>query len=258
MTLSDIGHATNGALSITGGLLVAQPLFTLKTYLMLGKGFPPLHRLWSGYFVNVACSAPAEAIAFFSYHLFEKTVHRANEDLTTLQNFSASTLAGVISSPINAAFEQVMIKQQLHGGSMVEHIKSIYERSGWKGIFRGSLPTAGRDAIFTCGLFALNDAVNAKMEGLVLHKFTRDTLSSVFSGAVAGFLSTPLDLGKTIIQQQGTGTSFQVLKQIVQNEGITSIFRGAFSRSATTGTLICAMAYLKDNIPHLSSDQSCS
>ena len=164
MTLSDMGHALNGALSMTGGLLLTQPLFTLKTYSMLGKGIPPIHRLWSGYFVNVSCSAPAEAIAFSSYHLTARAFNKTEEKLTTMQNFSASILAGALSAPYMSAFEQVMIRQQVEGGSALSQIKSIYAQSGWKGIFRGSTATAGRDAIFTCGLFALNDAVNLQME----------------------------------------------------------------------------------------------
>lgn len=253
--LSKLGHIANGGISFVIGLIPIQPCFTLKTFSMVGKGIPPIYRLWAGFGPNAASGAPAEGIGFLSVDLCTKyfTKGQNNPKLTDMQNLIASLMSGCLGAPINASLERGMILQQLRGGGFFAHMRSIFNASGAKGLFKGTFATAGRDALFTSGVFAFNDKAKEYVSPHISDPLIRDIVAGIIAGVPAGFLSTPFDLGKTLMQEDTTEKypHFRAtICSLVKEEGVTAIFKGAVPRSFTIGGLIMITSVAKERVPH--------
>lgn len=275
--LTDMGQAMNGAVSMTLGLLPTQPFFTWKTFTMaLGKrpSLSQFPRLWAGYIPNAASGAPAEAIAF-AVHQFGRThLLTKNEDgsLTDSSNLALSLAAGTFGAPINACLEQGMIREQLEGGSFHRHLQVIYREQGFKGLFKATAVTAGRDGWFNCGIFFFYDVSRRIVTPWIKDPFSRDVVAGMLAGMPAGFISTPYDLCKTLMQsdKENKYPTFRATCKKILNEaaaqeygkknwdqksvvitkaGIQALFRGCIPRSFTIGGLVCATAFCKERVP---------
>ncbi len=246
--LTELGHAVNGSFSLSASLLATQPFFTLKTFHMTQSQRPPFRRLWAGYMPNAVAGGLAEGVTFVTYKIGSDLLKKQGEELSNYQNIALSLAAGTIGAPINASFEQGMIRQQLYGNSLSYHMKDIYKASSWKGIFKATGFTAARDGLFTCGIFAFNDYTQSLIKPIVATPFWNNLTSGMISGMVAGFFSTPFDLVKTIVQADPKidRTCTDITKEMIKRKGIASIFKGAVHRSLTIGPLICLTSLLKD------------
>lgn len=252
VSLTGTGHAVNGAVTTASALIATQPLFTYKTYAMTGKGFPPFHRLWSGYCPNTASGAPGESINFFVYSLGVKTLKDPDKPLTDGQNLIISIASGSAGAPLTSPCTQGMIRQQLYGGSFFSHMRNIYGSNGLPGIFKGTLVTAWRESFYSCGVFAFNDLAKKAITPIVSEPMLRDPAAGLMSGSFAGAASTPFDLCKTLMQQDRTNEypTFRVTaKKVVEQGGVKGLFKGAGARSMTIGGLIATTTILKDRIP---------
>lgn len=253
--LTETGSAINGAICLPGALFPTQPLFTWKTFSMVGaKQFPPIHRLWTGYVPNALSGGLAEGIAFVTYKVGTDCITKNDKNkLTDSNNIALSLVAGTLGAPINASLEQGMIRQQLAGGSLYHHMMVIQQTSGWKGVFKATNATAWRDGLFTCGVFAFNDYAKEQVEPFIANPFYQNLAAGMLAGMTAGALSTPFDLLKTLVQSDTKGeypTCLQTAKKIVQKEGFLGLYRGAIYRSMTIGPVICMTAMLKNIVPN--------
>ncbi len=216
-------------------------------------------RLWAGYTPNAASGGPSEAIAFGTHAIITRFVaeklflnreQTENSNLDMRLSLIISVVAGSLGSPINASLEQGMIRQQVDGGKFWPHMRRIHATSGWRGVFKGTGATAGRDALFNCGVFTFNDFAKTCVTPLFPHNpLTRDLVSGMLAGMVAGALSTPCDLGKTLMQEDKVGkypTFRATMRSIVKEEGFRGPFKGMLARAMTIGPLICATAVLKE------------
>jgi hypothetical protein len=217
--LNEFGQIVNGATSIAIGLLGTQPFCTYKTFSMVGQAAPPIHRLWAGYIPNAASGAPSESIAFFTHYIGKTILKQEDGSLSDKHNLILSIISGSIGAPINASLEQGMIRQQLEGGRYFTHMNNIYISSGWRGIFKGTGITAVRDGMFNCGVFAFFDYTKRKVSPFIPNPLLRDFTAGLLSGTVAGAISTPTDLIKTLIQSDKKGeypTYRETAKKIIQ------------------------------------------
>ena len=62
--LNKVGEFANGVFSNAAMVVIMQPAFTLKTFLMNGIGLPPLGKLYSGTLVNILSGGPSEGLVF--------------------------------------------------------------------------------------------------------------------------------------------------------------------------------------------------
>ncbi len=243
-TLNKTGHFVNGILSNTAMIAGMQPFFTWKTYRMNGLAVPfSLRKLYNGTIVNAVSGGPAEGIAF----AFQESVSKKQK--SAYYDLAVSSFAGAIGAPITAALERITIQQQLQGGTVKQSINRIITREGKAALFKGTGPTAGRDACYNMGIFALNDMIRDQLKKIECHSLL---LSSVISGSIAGAVSTPFDLVKTRMQSDLDGKfhgCLQTTFNIIKLHGAKSLFQGMILRSGLVAGCTCLINVSKETLP---------
>lgn len=244
-TLNKVGHFVNGVISNTLMIAGMQPIFTWKTYRMNGLPLPrSLPALFNGMLVNASSGAPAEGIAFVAENQL------SSQNPISLRRLGVSCLAGAMGAPITAALERIAIQQQLHGRSAFKNAKAIYTSEGiLRGIFKGTVPTIGRDMCYNVGIFALSDIIHEQLKTAGIDSIT---LSSALSGAAAGVCSTPFDVVKTRMQSTLHGelrSTYKTITCILSREGIRSLFQGVGIRSALIAGCTVLINSSKEYLP---------
>lgn len=251
-TLTKAGHFVNGVLSSAAMIALMQPAFTYKTFRMDGRGAPPVNALYNGLCVNAASGGPAEGVAFMTQEIASKSFKKS-ESFSAPEDFAVSCIAGALGAPINAAFERIMIQQQIRGGTAFNAVRFLIAKEGrLQGMLKGTLPTMGRDAIFNVGIFSLNETIQKILRDATNTKCV--IASSMLSGAIAGILSTPCDLIKTKMQSdtdRKLNTAWQTARQILAKEGVKGLFQGACIRASLIGGATCTITLAKETIPSL-------
>jgi hypothetical protein len=255
--LNEAGHFANGFFANANMVVAMQPLFTLKTHLMSGKGLPPLSKLYHGLPVNILTGGPAEGLTFLAHHISCR-LFKGETHLTEGQNLAASALSGAIGAAAIAPCERVMILQQLGRGTMSHVMKPVILKEGWIRAFsKGLVPTAGRDAGYNCGIFALNDMAHQRLKSRIPDESTREVAASALCGSIIGALTTPFDVIKTRMQADTEGECNSFLKttrNIIKMEGVKTLFYGVRSRAALiAGATYCIYKSKKELPPHFPS-----
>lgn len=227
--LNEFGHFSNGVFSSFSMLCLMQPVFTTKTYVMEKKGFPPFNALYKGFGANCAGVLPAQGIAFLTYGAALKLLTKDHQP-TSSDKLTASIAGGMASAPFAAAFERIMILQQLANKKnsffkavavafyaaekkdlmMLKKITythlpetipyKIFKQDGAKGFIKGLVPTIKRDTIFLVGLLSLYDLTEEQLEKILPYKKISEMVAGFSVGAAVGFITTPADLVKTRMQ----------------------------------------------------------
>jgi hypothetical protein len=152
-----------------------------------------------------------------------------------------------------APCERVMIQQQLNQGSISAVMKPIIAREGWqKAALKGLVPTAGRDALYNCGIFALNEIAHRELESVVTDKLQREVVASALCGAGIGFAGAPLDRVKTMMQAsvgEENSSFLQTSKKIVAEGGIKALWKGGISRAGLIAGATYCVAKSKEEVP---------
>lgn len=262
-SLTTSGHFCSGSISTLVAIGVTQPLITLKTLSQSKKTISSIHPqtsvfyltkyLWSGFIPNAISGCFAESIAFSVYNRGKQPLEDEDGKLSDVNNLFLSCVSGFAGAPFCSVLEQVMIRKQLYQGSLSTHFFTIYNAGGLQhGVFKGFSVTVGREMCFNLGVFGLNDVVNNMLKPYVADEFALDFCSGMTSGACAGFLSTPLDRAKTLIQGDLSGkyiTFRGTVRSICQEEGWKALFKGAKERVMLVGSLVALTVLLKKRIP---------
>jgi len=123
--------------------------------------------------------------------------------LSAKSDFIAAGVGGLLSSFFTTPVEMIMIQQQKFGGSFVGTAGSIIRQHGvmQKGIMRGLIGAASRDAIYVSGMLAVTPLVR---EYLIEKHETPAALAgfyaSLLGGVAAAVPSHPFDVIKTCMQ----------------------------------------------------------
>lgn len=214
---------------VNGGV---HPIGTFKTYCMMGQ----LRRLtakelYNGYFAVCTVDAASFSIAYVT------------NGKITVGNHSplvAALAAGVLSSPIVAVGEGLMVNRQIYSLPYIQLWKKAFRRSGF-------CITALREIPFTTSLFYLSPLLEKKIEKLTGGSWIATAAVSGFTaGALAGFISTPPDLIKTRVQvSERTITIKQAIESVWTEGHRFRFFQGGFSRALHLGSTMAGMYLLK-------------
>lgn len=200
---------------------------------MTGQKRPPLPNLYRGFSGNCLSIVPTEAIAFLVHGV---AIHSFGESPLTV-----SFAAGAVSAPVATAFERIVIVQQLEGRSCFKSIHRLFVLEGTRGFLKGLAPMTLRESLFTGALFGFNRTFEKNQ-----------ALTSFAAGGFAGFLSTPADRIKTLMQADLCGhypSFITTAKKIVLSEGFAALFKGATIRSSLIGAATLIMSYSKEQLP---------
>eukprot|EP00127_Corallochytrium_limacisporum_P001868 Clim_evm23s88 gene=Clim_evmTU23s88 len=163
-----------------------------------------------------------------------------------LRNALAACMGDIASSVVKVPRE--ILVQRLQTGmynSSGEAVRSILRDDGFKGFFRGYWSTALRDLPFMAVLFVSYEQFKVWKIRISTADSRRNdhpdkpwsdgetVLWGGFSGALAGWSTTPFDVVKTRIMT-ATGKNLgtvAVLKQVLMEEGPAGLFVGAMPRA---------------------------
>eukprot|EP01038_Epipyxis_sp_PR26KG_P006961 gene6961-9516_t len=147
-----------------------------------------------------------------------------------LAALTTGTMGAMIANPIDVLKIRLMANPKAYN-SIPHGLISIYYDEGFRGLYKGLLPSTLRGAFIAVGELATYDQSKTMLkshlnfsEGFYLH-----TLASLITGLAATTVAAPFDLLKTRIMNSTDSQSIGILKvarNIVQKEGVLVLFRG--------------------------------
>lgn len=181
------------------------------------------------------------------YQNLKKIMKRSNKDETLLTNVLAGVLSGALSSAIANPTDVLKVRMQ-SGTSTVynrrlscaKYFRKIYSEEGWKGLYRGVVPTVQRAAIIAGVLLPAYDF----FKKLILdNRLMEDSLETHFCASfLAGILGTaatnPIDVVKSRIMNQSVvaatasaqnyTSSMHCFNTTLRHEGVRALYKGFF------------------------------
>eukprot|EP00040_Diaphanoeca_grandis_P031983 m.192629 g.192629 ORF g.192629 m.192629 type:complete len:314 (+) comp32475_c4_seq1:402-1343(+) len=172
------------------------------------------------------------------------------EGAPLFKKFLAGGTSGAIGAGLANPADLVKVRMQAATGTAYTStwgaFREIVQLEGWRGLFRGTVPTIQRAAILTATQLGTYDHVKhfilnlgSLQEGILLH---------FSSGMVAGFAvaatTSPVDTIRTRLMNQplnanGTGALYRSMldcaKQTIKAEGVFAVYKGFLAQWARTG-----------------------
>lgn len=248
-------------------MTVCNPLFVRKTRIMTGRpGTIPFNDFYKGYGENVACDVTNWVVGFIANHFFREHL-MSSKPLSATEQCLGGMFGGAISGPFVGSLERLMILAHLHNGNetpkrMVEVTykiaKTILHEEGAKGFLKGSCITASREAINYGCLFGLEKVLYKNISPFFADEKKATLVSYLSAGAVSGFITTPIDLIKTLIQEKiGRCASIKsIFSQLCMPGknlpfyGLHKLFRGAGARTLTVSCSMGLFGFLNERLPY--------
>ena len=159
----------------------------------------------------------------------------------------AEAIACIVYVPVDVLKERMQVsntyRNAWHG------LGQIWKQEGISGVYRGYGATLASFGPFSAFYFLFYEECKSIMTRRQRQQeqvystselpFSSIVLCSCSSGALASWLTSPLDMAKLRLQVQrasstqdrtSTTTMVQILRQVLKNEGISGLFRGAGAR----------------------------
>ncbi|XP_056128946.1 mitochondrial S-adenosylmethionine carrier protein [Lampris incognitus] len=226
--------------------LTLFPLDTIKTRMQSQQGF---YR--AGGFRGIYSGVPSAAIgsfpiaaAFFVTYDFTKSLLGAGGGMATPQvapvtHMLAASLGEVVACLIRVPTEVVKQRTQASpSSSTYQMLLATLTEEGVRGLYRGFRSTVIREIPFSLVQVSLWEYLKALWswkQGHTLYSW-QAAVCGAFAGAVAAFVTTPLDVAKTRIMLAKAGTTTaggnipQVLYDVWRTTGLTGLFAGSVPR----------------------------
>jgi solute carrier family 25 2-oxodicarboxylate transporter 21 len=152
----------------------------------------------------------------FVYGFFENMVTRGQRNVTDAEAITCALGAGAVSATLYGPVEMTAIHQQKTGLNLTSTISHLVKNHGVASIWRGVVPTAWREAIYTAGYLGLAPVFTSKLmrqPGWETSFYTSAVVGSCMAGVLANLASQPIDTAKTVVQADVAGTSYTGMLQ---------------------------------------------
>ncbi|XP_008318575.1 mitochondrial S-adenosylmethionine carrier protein isoform X2 [Cynoglossus semilaevis] len=243
--------------------LTLFPLDTIKTRLQSQQGF-----FKAGGFRGVYAGVPAAAVGsipnaalFFGTYDFTKSLLGSRGPLAAphmapVTHMIAASLGETVACLIRVPTEVIKQRTQaLPSSTSYHNLLATLQEEGVRGLYRGFGSTVLREIPFSLVQFPLWEYFKtlwSQRQGHRLHSWQAAVCGS-FAGAIAAFVTTPLDVAKTRIMLAKVGSSTAsgniplVLYEVWTTRGLTGLFAGSISRMIyiSAGGFIFLGAYEK-------------
>lgn len=243
--------------------LTLFPLDTIKTRLQSQQGFYK-----AGGFRGIYAGVPSAAIgsfpnaaAFFVTYEYTKSLLGscgllAAPHVLPVTHMLAASLGEVVACLIRVPTEVVKQRTQASPASTTYHMfLSTLREEGFRGLYRGYRSTVLREIPFSLVQFPLWEYLKtlwSRRQGHTLYSW-QSAVCGAAAGAVAAFVTTPLDVAKTRIMLAKAGTTTAsgniplVLYDVWKSRGLTGLFAGSVPRVTfiSVGGFIFLGAYEK-------------
>lgn len=258
-SLNHFGHIVNGACSTGIMLLTLQPLNTVKTYIMAGKGMPSHKALYRGMTPVAINNISVQSLSFFTQGFFVKRYFQGTrENMSAPEKIIVATASAISTSPLSTVLDRIMILCQLNKEDPRLTIRKIVSQKGVKSLFKGYVPTLGRDLSFAAGLWAFSDIFTKYLTKKLPHFEGKEKATPILGKLIAGFffgaLSTPIDVVKTRMQSDQSEvypTAWKTVIRLLEKEGPHVFIRGLATRMALISSSILVLGYSKEKVPSI-------
>lgn len=186
--------------------------------------------LWKGLVPTFIASIPL-TLSFGYFDLFKRLVAPVLTSDPYSQTFIAGSLTGAANVFLICPFDRVRVIKQATKGKQSVNFKNVYDKAGLQGLYKGFSAFFLRETI-GCGFyFSVYDYALSRQEEIGSAKL-------MVAGGLAGvsFWSAifPIDCIKTRMQADDLAApkyrgSLDCLRQLLQNEGVTALYRGYFA-----------------------------
>ncbi|XP_003382431.1 PREDICTED: mitochondrial carnitine/acylcarnitine carrier protein-like [Amphimedon queenslandica] len=244
-------------------VLVGHPLDTIKVRLQtmpppqpgeapLFKGtfdcayktfkFEGVRGLYRGMLAPLVGVTPMFAISFWGYGIGQKIQQKSPEDqLTILQHFNAGMVAGLFTTTIMAPGERIKCLMQIQQASKAEAKyassfdcgRQLFREGGIRSLYRGTMATILRDVPGSAAYFGVYQWILRSLtptDGSTSLSPSRILFAGGMAGVANWIIAIPPDVLKSRYQIAPTGKYpngiRSVFKEMMQNEGITSLYKG--------------------------------
>lgn len=242
--LSPIGHFTLGVAADMGAVITTQPIDTINTNLMYGKGMPSWRHLWKGTLPACASAVINGGAPFLvNGYLTQLNIHP----------LASGTLTGILCSSAISPFERVTRLQQLKGGTVWSASKMAYQKGG---LFIGLVPIAARDTIVWASYFGMRKVLDKPMQKIIPNDSLRTATLSFTMGMGAGILS--YFPAKLSVKMNGDTdsihtTTLKTTKIVMGQSTSKNVAQEIVGRSTYLGCYMLAMGlcekYFSNNMP---------
>jgi len=241
--LSAIENALVGGISGTLEVLIQQPHVAWKNALQEKRPFT-LHPsfLYRGVIINASSIAPITAVQFAVNGTLSSILsENGKRALTEQERLLAAAIAGAASAFVSTPAELLMIQQQKTGKSLLLTAGEVKKNFGLRIFYKGLLPTAIRESLFTCGYLGLGPVIKEQLMKKMPEVFGDQPvgaalLGSIIAGLMAAALTQPADTIKTRMQADVRKDltvykkPLQSAKLIIEKEGGKTLFSGLVPR----------------------------
>uniref|UniRef100_A0A8C5FT46 Mitochondrial S-adenosylmethionine carrier protein n=1 Tax=Gadus morhua TaxID=8049 RepID=A0A8C5FT46_GADMO len=215
--------------------LALFPLDTMKTRLQSQQGFYK-----AGGFRGIYAGVPSAAIgsfpnaaAFFVTYDCTKSLLGRGQDaarMAPVNHMLAASLGEVVACLIRVPTEVVKQRTQASPSSTTyQMLLATLREEGVRGLYRGYRSTVLRE------VGSLHTTLWSERQGHALYSW-QAAVCGALAGAVAAFVTTPLDVAKTRIMLAKAGTATAngniptVLLDVWKSRGISGLFAGSIPR----------------------------
>lgn len=186
------------------------------------------------------------ALFFITYETIKDKLHKykafgPNGNAHVLTHMLAASAGEVVSCSVRVPYELVKMRSQISTGERISNMaitREIIKKEGIAGLYRGFSSTVMRDLPFSAIQFPIWERL--KVHHLRKTKKPVTAAESAWYGSIAGaiaaFLTTPLDVAKTRImladkaESLSSGRVLPALKAIRAEKGIQGLFAGVVPR----------------------------
>ncbi|XP_064605584.1 mitochondrial carnitine/acylcarnitine carrier protein-like [Liolophura sinensis] len=201
--------------------------------------------LYKGMGAPIAGVTPMFAICFFGFGVGKKLQQKTpDQQLSYLQIFNAGMLAGVFTTVIMAPGERIKCLLQIQQAAApseakykgpIDCAKQIYKEGGIRSIYRGTAATLLRDIPGSGVYFVSYEWMQHMLTPAGQNRNDLSPLRILVAGGTAGILNwmvaIPPDVLKSRFQTAPPGMYpngiRDVFKQLMKEEGILALYRGA-------------------------------
>lgn len=172
------------------------------------KGFEKNPRIWYRGAGGFAASfAPTIALQTAANGVFANS----------MDSFSASLTAGMISAVVVCPAEGIMNQQQKTGTDFAKTAKYIYTSYGVQGFFRAFTATAIREGYFTAAYLGATPILKEEMICLGFPEWAAQIAAGTISGTLGAVVSHPFDTFKTQ-KQRDFSLKTSMIKEVFQQK----------------------------------------
>lgn len=217
---------------VTEVCLLGQPLSYAMNQMVQSKPLSgnPLH-WYRGCVANAAGMAPITAIQKAgSAQLQARMKEAQGHDLSDGQKMGASFVAGAASALASTPSEAIPVYMQKPENAQKKTVQVALELK--RRMWRGLVPTAKRDGLFTVGYDSLAPIMQAKARA-IMDKSSAEVVGGIGAGVATAVATQPLAVVKTAMQANpGYRNSLEAAQEIYSKHGVKGLFKGLTPRGA--------------------------